>query len=153
MRSTSIDDKSLRERGGVGLAMRTEGTTGVADRSLGGDGDAIATVLLEGVGGGREGGAALDCEATEGRARPRVGVAVWRGRDWVLGAEGSGRAAGGSVLGAVVTGTEGAAPRFFFFGADTCLCTICFPNTTRASPICLSVPRIETRRSERPSTS
>jgi len=55
MRSTSIDDKSLQEWKGVELAMRTEGTTGVADRSLGGDGDAIATVLLEGVGGGREG--------------------------------------------------------------------------------------------------
>jgi len=55
MRSTSIDDKSLREQRGVGLAMRTEGTTGVADRSLGEDGDAITTVLLEGVGGGREG--------------------------------------------------------------------------------------------------
>ena len=68
--------------------MRTEGTTGVADRSLGWDGDAITTVLLKGVGDSREGCGALVCEAAEGRARPRVGVAVWRGGGWVLGAEG-----------------------------------------------------------------
>ena len=55
--------------------------------------------------------------------------------------------------GAVVTGTEGAVPRFFFFGADTRLRAIRFPNTMRALLICLSVPRIETRRSERLSTS
>jgi len=57
------------------------------------------------------------------------------------------------VPGAVVTGTEGAVPRFFFFGADTRLRAIRFPNTMRALLICLSVPRIETRRSERLSTS
>jgi len=50
--------------------MRTEGMTGVADWSLGWDGDAITTVLLEGVGDGREGYGALVCEAAEGRARP-----------------------------------------------------------------------------------
>ena len=84
--STSI---GVRGSGvGSGLAMRTEGTTGIADRSLDWDGDAITTVLLEGVGGGREGCAALVCEAVEERARPWVGVVVWRGRGWVLGAEG-----------------------------------------------------------------
>ena len=57
--------------------MRTEGMTGIMDRSLDWDGDAITTVLLEGVGGGREGCGALVCEAVEGRARPQVGVAVW----------------------------------------------------------------------------
>ena len=34
-----------------------------------------------------EGYRALVCEAVEGRARPRVEVAVWQGRGWVLGAE------------------------------------------------------------------
>ena len=34
--------------------MRTEGTTGVRARSGVSDGDAITTVLLEGVGGGSE---------------------------------------------------------------------------------------------------
>ena len=57
--------------------MRTEGTTGVADRSLDWDGDAITTVVLEGVGGGREGCGALVCKAAEGRAQPRIGVVVW----------------------------------------------------------------------------
>jgi len=51
-----------------GLAMRTEGTTSVADRSLDWDGDTITTVLLKGMGGGREGCEALVCEATEGCA-------------------------------------------------------------------------------------
>jgi len=53
--STSIDVKSLRERRGSGLAMRTEGTVGVRFRLAGWEGDAIAIVLLEGVGGGIEG--------------------------------------------------------------------------------------------------
>jgi len=73
---------------GFGLAIRTEGTTGVADRSLDWDRDAITTVLLKEVGGSKEGYGALVCEATEGHTRPRVGVAVWRGGGWVLGAEG-----------------------------------------------------------------
>jgi len=51
-----------------GLAMQTEGTTGIADQSLDWDGDAISTVLLKGVGGGIEGCRALVCEAVEGRA-------------------------------------------------------------------------------------
>jgi len=68
--------------------MRTEGTTGIADQSLDWDGDAITTVLLKGVEGGKESCRALVCEATEGRARPRVEVAIWRGGGWVLGAEG-----------------------------------------------------------------
>jgi len=64
--STSI---SVRGSGvESGLAMRTEGTTGIADRSLDWDEDAITTVLLEGVEGGREGCGALVCEAAEGRA-------------------------------------------------------------------------------------
>jgi len=75
--STSIGVKGTDVESG--LAMQTEGTTGVADQSLGWDGDAISTVLLEGVGGSMEGCGALVCEAMEGRARPRVGVAVWRG--------------------------------------------------------------------------
>jgi len=76
--------------------MRTEGTTGVADQSLDWDRDAIITVLLEGVEGGREGCEALVCEATEGRTRPRVGVAVmniewdysyyqpWSDNEWLV---------------------------------------------------------------------
>jgi len=59
-----------------GLAMQTEGMTGVADRSRDWDGDAITTVLLKGVGGSREGSGALGCEAAEGRARPWVGVVI-----------------------------------------------------------------------------
>jgi len=35
--------------------MRTEGTTGIADQSLDWDENAITTVLLKGVEGGREG--------------------------------------------------------------------------------------------------
>ena len=53
--STSIDIKSLWERRSSGLAMQTEGTVGVRFRLAGWEGDAIATVLLEGVGGGSEG--------------------------------------------------------------------------------------------------
>jgi len=68
--------------------MRTESTTSVADWSLDWDGNAIITVLLEGMRGGREGCRALVCEAAEGCAQPQVGVAVWRGGGWVLGAEG-----------------------------------------------------------------
>jgi len=68
--------------------MRTEGTTSVADQSLDWDGDAITTVLLEGVRSSRKGCGTLVCEATEGHARPRVGVVVWQGGGWVLGAEG-----------------------------------------------------------------
>ena len=133
--------------------MRTEGTTGVADRSLDWDGDVITTVLLEGVGGGREDCRALVCEAAEGHARPWVGVVVWRGGGQVLGAEGFWGATLGGGPGATFTGPEGAIPFFFFFGADTRLRAIRFPNTTRASLSCLSVPRIETRCSERLSTS
>ena len=72
--STSIGVKGAVV--GSGLAMRTEGTTSVVNWSLDWDGDAIFTVLLKGVGGGRESCGALVCEAVEGRARPRVGVAV-----------------------------------------------------------------------------
>jgi len=56
--STSIDVKSLQERRGSGLAMRTEGTVGVQFRLVGQEGDAITTVLLEGVGGSIEGSGA-----------------------------------------------------------------------------------------------
>ena len=89
----------------------------------------------------------------EGYTRPRVGVAVWQGRGWVLGAEGLWGATWGSGLGVTFTRPEGAIPFFFFFGVDTCLYAICFPNTTRASLSCLLVPQIKMRYSEGPSTS
>ena len=62
-------------------------------------------------------------------------------------------AAGGNGPGPAITGPEEDALFFFFLEADTRFRAIRFPNTTRASPSCLSVPRIETRRSERPSIS
>jgi len=55
MWSTSINVKSLQERRGLGLAMRTEDTVGVQFRLTGWEGDAIVTDLLEGVGGSSEG--------------------------------------------------------------------------------------------------
>ena len=58
MWSTSINVKSLWERRGSGLAMRTEGTVGVQFQLTGWEGDAIVTDLLEGVGGGSEGSGA-----------------------------------------------------------------------------------------------
>lgn len=62
-------------------------------------------------------------------------------------AEGPAGATGGAAGGFAV----GAAASVFFFdvGTWTRLRAILFPNTTRASPICSSVPRIETWRSSR----
>ena len=136
---------------GSGLVMRTEGTTGIADQSLDWNGDTITTVLLEGVGGGRED---WGCEAHVGRAWLHAGVVIWRaGADRELGAEGWSRATQGSGLGAAVTGPEVAVPCFFFLGADTRFHAICLPNTTRTSPSCLSVPQIKMMHSEQLSAS
>ena len=132
--------------------MRTEGTVGVRARLVDSDGDAITTVLLEGVGGSSEGRGALVWEAAEGRTRPRVEVVVWRAEDGGSGAEGLGRAACDGP-GPALPRPEEAKPSFFFLGTVTRFCAIRLPNTTRASPSCLSVPRTETKRSQWPSIS
>ena len=150
MWSTSIDVKSLQEHRGSGLAMRTKGTISVWARLIGWVGDAITTVLLEGVGGGSEDWGALVWEATEGRARPRVDVVVWRAEDGGGGAEGLGRAAWGDGPGPALPKPEEAKPSFFFLGTVTHFRAICLPNTTKASPSCLLVPCIETKCSQWP---
>ena len=127
--------------------MQTEGTVGVRVQLAGWEGDAITTVLLEGVGGGSEGWGARVWEAAEGRARPRVEVVVWQAEDEGSGAEGLGRAAECDGPGPALPGLEEAKPSFFFLGMETRFHAIRLPNTTRASLSCLLVPRIATKRS------
>jgi len=129
-----------------GLAMQTEDTTSIVDQSWDWDRDAITMVLLKEVGGSRE---IVGYEACIGWAWPCVGVTVWQARAGrKLGAEGWRGAAQDSRPEAAVTRLEVVVPCFFFLGADTCFCVICFPNAMRASLSCLSVPRIETMHSE-----
>ena len=121
-------------------------------------GDGCSDVRGERVAGGNRsepqveapsGGFHLSAEGPGIGARGRGGAEiVIEGRDPEAGAEGAawGLAAGGGgsafVKGVAVTA-------FFNLGAWTRLRASRLPNTTRASPICSSVPRIETWRSSR----